>query len=88
MTTLAKVIGLVSGQCAWIGRHDIHCYCRHPMREVIGEHGRPAWRRFPAEARYAVICPDAGLNDQHWITAAEAAATIDFILARETAHVA
>jgi len=88
MTTLAKVLGLVSGQCAWIGRHDIHCYCRHPMREVISEHGRPAWRRFPAEARYAVICHDAGIDQQHWTTAAEAAATIDTIFAQEQRDVA
>lgn len=88
MSTLAKVVALVSGQSAWIGRPDVHAYCHHPMREVIGPHGRPAWQRLPADARYSVICPDAGLTGHHWITAAEAASTIDSILAQEHRDVA
>ena len=73
MTTLASILRLASGQCVWIGRPDIHVYCHAPA-------GR--------DARYSVICPDAGRDDHHWTTAAEAAATIDAILAQEQRHVA
>lgn len=73
MTTLAKIVALVSGQCAWIGREDCHVYCHAP-------HGR--------NARYSLICPDAGRDEHHWTTAAEVAAAIDAILAQEHRDVA
>lgn len=81
MTTLDQIESMESGQCRWIGRHDIHVYCHNPMREVAGPHGRPAWRRFPEEARYCVVCPDAGLeyleDYRAWVPAEEAAALVE-----------
>lgn len=73
MKTLAKVVALVSGQCALIGRPDIHVYCHAPR-------GR--------DPLYSLICPDAGRDEHQWTTAAEVAAAIDAILAKEHRDVA
>lgn len=81
MTTLDKIDAMFSGQCKWIGEIDVHVYCHHPMREVPGPHGRTVWRRFEGEARFCVVCPDAGLeyieNYRAWVPAEEAAALVD-----------
>lgn len=73
-----------SGECRWVGRPDIHVYCRNPMAPIIGPTGRPGWRRDPEAARYRVVCPDAGLEDgTDWMTAGAVLAVVDRILADE-----
>lgn len=70
------------GGCFWIGREDIHVYCRNPMAAITGPGGRPGWRRDPEAARYRVVCPDAGLEaGTDWLTAGAALAVVDRILA-------
>jgi hypothetical protein len=75
-----------SGECRWIGREDVHVYCKAPMVEVAMPSGRKGWNRGPRW--FAVICPAAGLpaaasRDQFaWQTADEAAAVIEEILGR------
>ena len=68
-----EIEDLASGECRWVGREDIHVYCRNPMREVPSPFGRPAWRRFPEEAVYCVVCPEAGLEYGEWVDAPRAA---------------
>jgi hypothetical protein len=67
---------LQSGECRYIGREDIHVYCRHPLVETM-----TGWVRRPEDARYCVVCPDAGLEYGHWVTADEAAVLVDRALA-------
>jgi hypothetical protein len=58
---------IASGECRWIGRHDLHVYCHAPA-------GR--------EPRYCVVCPDEGLEYlpyAEWLPEAEAAAIVDRI---------
>lgn len=71
---------MTSGECRWVGRHDIHVYCHHPMVETMMPWGRTGWKRMAGEARYCVVCPDAGLEHGNWITAAEAAVIVDRIV--------
>lgn len=59
---LNSIRSLSSGECRWIGRHDIHVYCMAPA-------GRAA--------SYSVVCPDAGLEYGIWVSAAEACLLID-----------
>jgi len=72
---------LQSGECRYIGREDIHVYCRHPLVETMMPWGRTGWQRRPEDARYCVVCPDAGLEYGHWVTADEAAVLVDRALA-------
>ena len=58
----SNVRSLASGECRWIGRHDIHVYC-------MAGCGR--------EAQYCVVCPDAGLEYGAWVSADEACRLID-----------
>lgn len=64
--TYLQIEALVSGECRWIGREDIHVYCHAPA-------GR--------NAAYCVVCPEAGLDYGTWITAEEAAVIVDRIVA-------
>lgn len=64
--TLAQIETLTTGECRWIGRHDIHVYCHAPLRR---------------NAMYCVVCPEAGLEYGKWITAEEAAVTVNRIVA-------
>lgn len=63
------LLSMVSGQCRWIVREDIHAYCHAPI-------GR--------EPRYCVVCPSAALDYvadySQWVTATEAAALIGSIV--------
>lgn len=79
--TITKIKSLESGQAKWIGREDIHVYCHHPMRLTMMPTGREGWRREPADARYKVLCEDAGALEGVWMTAVEAARLVDSILA-------
>lgn len=84
--TITQIKSLESGTCAWIGRHDIHVYCHAPMRRRDAGDGRWVWRPSePEEARYCVVCPEAGLayvrEPAEWVTAVEAARLVDGILA-------
>lgn len=58
---IATLLAMDSGECRWIGRHDLHAYCRAPAGH---------------EPSYSLVCPDAGLEYGTWTTAADAAATI------------
>ena len=80
---LAAVCGMVSGQCKWIGREDIHVYCHAPMVERLMPTGRMGWQ--PGPATYSVVCPDAGLDAETWTTAADVARQIESILTMEAA---
>lgn len=57
------------GECRWVHRHDIHVYCRH------------TWPRRPEDRRYAVACPDAGLDAEAWMDEEQTILVIDEILA-------
>jgi hypothetical protein len=80
---LAAVCGMVSGQCKWIGREDIHVYCHAPMVERLMPTGRMGWQ--PGPATYSVVCPDAGLEPGTWVTAREAVRLIESALVMEAA---
>ena len=30
-----EIESLASGECRWIGRHDIHVYCRAPLHWIV-----------------------------------------------------
>lgn len=62
------VLALASGECRWIGRHDIHVYCHAPAGQ---------------EARYSVVCPAAGLVHGLWVGAEDAAAIVERLLAED-----
>lgn len=79
--TISQIKSLESGEARWIGREDIHVYCRHPMRRALMPTGREGWQRLPEDARYMVQCEDAGSLEGVWMTAAEAARLVDGILA-------
>lgn len=57
-----------SGECRWWLREDIHLYCRHP------------WPRRPEDKRYAIACPDAGLDCEVWMTEDEVVEVVGRIL--------
>lgn len=75
-----QVASLASGECRWIGREDVHVYCRNPLVRIPGIDGRERWERQPGAARYSVACPAAGLRYGTWVTACEAASTVSGIL--------
>lgn len=65
MSTLNAISAMEGGECRWIGRHDVHVYCRRPSG---------------VEPTYCVVCPDAGLQHGNWGTANCAAKTIESLL--------
>lgn len=79
--TISEIKSLESGEARWIGREDIHVYCKHPMRLTLMPTGREGWRREPGDARYMVQCEDAGAMEGVWMTAVDAARLVDSILA-------
>lgn len=80
MSTTYEIADLDSGECRWIGRHDIHVYCRHPFVETMMPTGRMGWSRQPADARYCVVCDDAGLERGNWLTLEQATAVVDSLV--------
>jgi hypothetical protein len=68
-----EIESLASGECRWIGRHDVHVYCHAPMVETL-----MGWR--PGPATYCVVCPDAGLEYGEWVDAPRAAKRVEKIL--------
>jgi hypothetical protein len=66
---------LASGECRWIGRRDIHVYCRAPMVETLMPSGRMGWQ--PGPASYCVVCPEAGLEYGEWVDATRAAKLVE-----------
>jgi len=60
-----EIESLASGECRWIGRHDIHVYCRAPLHH---------------EPTYCVVCPEAGLEYGEWLSAPRAAKLVEKIL--------
>ena len=75
-----QINGMASGECRYIGREDVHVYCRNPLVRIAGIDGRERWERQPGAARYSVACPAAGLRYGTWVTACEAASTVSGIL--------
>ena len=75
-----QIDGMDSCECRYIGREDVHVYCRNPLISVTGVDGRERWERQPGAARYSVACPAAGLRYGTWVTACEAASTVSGIL--------
>jgi hypothetical protein len=70
MSTLKAILSMGSGECRWVGRYDVHVYCRRPRG---------------VEPTYCVVCPDAGLEHGHWTSADCAANTIDYLLSKRGA---
>ena len=55
-----------SGECRWIGREDVHVYCKAPQQML---------------PLYAVVCPAADRREcRDWMTDSQAAALIEKIL--------
>jgi len=75
-----QIDGMASGECRYIGREDVHVYCRNPLVSITGIDGRTRWERQPGAARYSVACPAAGLRYGTWVPASEAAGTVSRIL--------
>lgn len=80
---LDNIIGMSSGECRWVGREDIHVYCRAPLVRTITPCGKTGWE--PGPATFCVVCPEAGLRHGNWTTAAECVAVIRSILQSEVA---
>ena len=60
-----EIESLASGECRWIGRHDVQVYCRAPLHR---------------EPSYCVVCPEAGLEYGDWVDAPRAAKLVEEIL--------
>jgi hypothetical protein len=60
-----EIESLASGECRWIGRQDVHVYCRAPLH---------------CEPSYCVVCPEAGLKYGAWVDASRAAKLVEEIL--------
>jgi hypothetical protein len=75
-----QIASMASGECRYIGREDVHVYCRNPLVRVAGVDGRQRWERQPGAARYSVACPAAGLQYGTWVPACEATDTVSRIL--------
>jgi hypothetical protein len=73
-----EIEDLASGECRWIGRRDIHVYCRAPMVETLMASGRMGWQ--PGPASYCVVCPEAGLEYGEFVDAPRAAKLVEKIL--------
>jgi hypothetical protein len=71
--TIRQLLSMVSGECRWIGRYDIHAYRHSPMGY---------------EPQWCVCCTDAGLKHGNWVDLDTAARQIDSILATETSDAA
>lgn len=66
-----EIESLASGECRWIGRRDIHVYCRAPMVETLMPSGRMGWQ--PGPATYCIVCPEVGLEHGEFVDAPRAA---------------
>lgn len=75
-----QIDGMASGECRYIGREDVHVYCRNPLTRTTGVDGRVGWERVPGSARYSVACPAAGLRCGIWVPACDAVDTVSRIL--------
>jgi hypothetical protein len=73
-----QVASLASGECRWIGREDVHVYCRRPFVECLMPSGRMGWQ--PGPATYSVVCPSVGLKHRTWVPACQATDTVSRIL--------
>jgi hypothetical protein len=65
--TVAQLLSMSSGECRWIGRHDVHVYCHAPR-------GR--------DARFSVLCSTVGRQTHNWMPAADAVGVIDAIFTK------
>ena len=79
MNTKEPLRLMQSGECRWIGREDVHVYCKAPMVPITMPNGGTGWTAGPR--MFAVVCRAAGLLDPvAWQTADEAAALVENIL--------
>ena len=76
---IVEIESLASGECRWIGRHDVQVYCHAPMVETMMPWGRLGWQRGPAA--YCVVCPDAGVEYGNWLPLEQAAALVEGVVA-------
>jgi hypothetical protein len=60
---------ITSGECQWVGRHDVHVYCRNPLVESNGR-----WTR--GEPTYRVVTPQHDYELQPWVSASVAQASL------------
>jgi hypothetical protein len=70
-----EIESIASGECRWIGRHDVQVYCRAPLVGTLMPTGRMGWQ--PGPASYCVVCPEAGLEYGAWVDASRAAKLVD-----------
>lgn len=80
MAAIDQLEAMESGECRWVGRHDVHVYCRHPFVKTLMPTGRMGWTRPAGAARYCVVCPEAGLEYGNWLPLEQAAAIVDSIV--------
>jgi hypothetical protein len=78
--TVAALLSMSSGECRWVGRYDVHAYCRAPMVRFVRADGRTAWTRGPAT--YCIACPAGNTKHGNWMDAQDAADLIDSIIAK------
>jgi hypothetical protein len=71
-----------SGECRWVGRHDIHVYCHHPLHPER-RNETVYYQRRAEDRRYAIACPDAGLDCERWMDEEEAILTIEKIFSHD-----
>lgn len=70
-----QLCGMESGECRWIGRHDVHVYCRNPLVQ-----DGPRWRR--GVATYKIVTAD---EESPWVGLDDAAAAVAAIAGRAAA---
>ena len=73
-----EIESIASGECRWIGRHDVQVYCRAPLVGTLMPTGRMGWQ--PGPASYCVVCPEAGLEYGTWVDSPRAAKLVKKIL--------
>lgn len=83
---IASLHDMKSGECRWIGRHDLHVYCWAPLDKIHSDDGRPC-RYVRRPSMFKLWTDDAGSvwDATGWTTAAEVARMIRGILAHEVA---
>jgi hypothetical protein len=83
---IAQLLAMTSGECRWIGRHDLHVYCVAPCELVRTAFGRDGWQRKPPAFKLWTEGSAGSVWDEGgWTTAANVARQIENILAKEVA---
>ncbi len=74
MSITRQLGSMKSGECRWLGRHDLHVYCWAPC-DRLQDGDRVRWIRRQPSYRIA--------QSGEWLDAASAAATVEKLLSRE-----